>query len=257
VGIRVLIADDQAAVRRGLRRVLDGEPDIEVVGEAADGLAAVDAAARLAPDVALVDVRMPGLDGIEVTRRLVAGPRPVRVVVVTTFDLDEYVYPALRLGASGFLLKRSGPALLIEAVRAAMAGDSLISPSVTVRLLRHVTGAGGPAAGERQVLGGAGVHGGRSGDGPVGEGGAAGAAGGRRAARGGPAGEALTEREIEIAGQVAAGRTNADIGRELYISPGTVKTHVASIQRKLGVRNRVGIALHAWEMGYPSPRDVR
>jgi DNA-binding NarL/FixJ family response regulator len=255
VGIRVLIADDQAAVRRGLRRVLDGEPDIEVVGEAADGLAAVDAAARLAPDVALVDVRMPGLDGIEVTRRLVAGPRPVRVVVVTTFDLDEYVYPALRLGASGFLLKRSGPALLIEAVRAAMAGDSLISPSVTVRLLRHVTGADGPAAGERQLLGGpagAGtLRGGRSGGGPV-SGGA-----GRRVARGGPPDEALTEREIEIAGQVAAGRTNADIGRELYISPGTVKTHVASIQRKLGVRNRVGIALHAWEMGYPSPRDVR
>jgi DNA-binding NarL/FixJ family response regulator len=243
--------------------VLEAQPDIEVVGEAADGAEAVEAARRLRPDVCLVDIRMPRLDGIEVTRAL-AGPGvrdPLRVVVVTTFDLDEYVYPALRLGASGFLLKRSGPALLIEAVRAAMAGDSLISPSVTVRLLRHVTGAGGPAAGERQVLGGAaggaGVHGGRSGDGPVGDGGAAGAAGGRRAARGGPAGEALTEREIEIAGQVAAGRTNADIGRELYISPGTVKTHVASIQRKLGVRNRVGIALHAWEMGYPSPRDVR
>ncbi|WP_030668789.1 response regulator transcription factor [Streptomyces rimosus] len=224
--IRVLIADDQEMVRRGLRRILESRPDIEVVGEAADGVAALEAARALRPDVALVDIRMPRMDGLEVTRRLAgsgtgtgpgpadgtAGPLPkVRVVVVTTFDLDEYVYPALRHGACGFLLKRSGPTLLVEAVRAAVAGDSLISPSITVRLLKHVTGSR-PAA--PRAL------------------------------------EALTERETEIAGQVAAGLTNADIARELFISPGTVKTHVASIQRKLGVRNRVGIAVHAWEMGY-------
>ncbi|MEU9045408.1 MULTISPECIES: response regulator transcription factor [unclassified Kitasatospora] len=217
--IRTLIADDQEAVRRGVRRILEAQPDIEVVGEAADGLAALRLAAELRPDVALVDIRMPRMDGLELTRRL-AGPgvaEPVRVVVLTTFDLDEYVYPALQYGASGFLLKRSGPALLAEAVRAAADGESLISPSVTVRLLRHVTAP-------------------------------------RRPERRGPAAAApLTEREVEIAGQVAAGRTNADIAAELFISPGTVKTHVASIQRKLGVANRVGIAVHAWEMGYAVP----
>ncbi|MFF2081266.1 response regulator [Kitasatospora sp. NPDC058162] len=218
--IRVLIADDQEAVRRGVRRILDAQPDIEVVGEAVDGVAALELAAELRPDVALVDIRMPRLDGLEVTRRLSGS---VRVVVLTTFDLDEYVYPALRHGASGFLLKRSGPALLAEAVRAAADGESLISPSVTVRLLRHVTAPERPEQPGRRSAGAA----------PV---------------------VPLTEREVEIAGQVAAGRTNADIAAELFISPGTVKTHVASIQRKLGVPNRVGIAVHAWEMGYPVPQ---
>src|SRR4051794_37653622 len=129
-------------VRRGMRRIVAKQPDIEVVGEAADGVAALELARELRPDVALVDIRMPRMDGLELTR-LLAGPAaevPVRVVVVTTFDLDEYVYPALRHGASGFLLKRSGPTLLVEAIRAAMVGDQLISPSVTVRLLRHVSG---------------------------------------------------------------------------------------------------------------------
>ncbi|MER7582895.1 response regulator transcription factor [Kitasatospora sp. NPDC097691] len=221
--IRTLIADDQEAVRRGVRRLLDAQPDIEVVGEAADGLAALELAAELRPDVALVDIRMPRMDGLELTRRL-AGPgvaQPVRVVVLTTFDLDEYVYPALQHGASGFLLKRSGPSLLAEAVRAAADGESLISPSVTVRLLQHVTAPRRPEP--------------------------------RGRARGPAAVVPLTEREVEIAGQVAAGRTNADIAAELFISPGTVKTHVASIQRKLGVANRVGIAVHAWEMGYAVP----
>jgi len=215
--IRLLIADDQEMVRRGMRRILEQQPDMEVVAEAADGESAVEAARRTRPDVALVDIRMPRMDGLEVTRRL-AGPdatTPVRVVVVTTFDLDEYVYPALRNGASGFLLKRSGPALLVEAVRAAMVGDSLISPSITVRLLRHVTGRGR----DRQ-----------------------------------PVPELLTEREAEIAGKVAEGKTNADIAAELFISLGTVKTHIANIQRKLGVRNRVGIAVRAWEMGYATGR---
>ncbi|MFE2864790.1 response regulator [Embleya sp. NPDC059259] len=213
--ISVLLADDQEMVRRGMRRILERQPDIEVVGEAGDGVAALEAARRLRPDVALVDIRMPRMDGLELTR-LLAGPHaevPVKVVVVTTFDLDEYVYPALHDGASGFLLKRAGPTLLVEAIRAAVVGDTLISPSITVRLLEHVTRP--------------------------------------RPARGRPAPiEALTEREVEIAGQVAEGKTNADIASELFISPGTVKTHVAAIGRKLGVRNRVGIAMHAWEMGY-------
>ncbi|WP_411136994.1 response regulator [Streptomyces sp. C10] len=216
--IRLLIADDQEMVRRGIRRIVESQPDMEVVGEAANGLDAVAMGRALKPDVALVDIRMPRMDGLEVTRRL-ADPAladPVRIVIVTTFDLDEYVYPALRFGASGFLLKRSGPALLVEAVRAAMAGDSLISPSVTVRLLQHVTG---PTAGRRP----------------------------RRDA-------VLTEREVEIAGKVAEGKTNADIGRELFISAGTVKTHVASVQRKLQVRNRVGVAVRAWELGYATGR---
>ncbi|MEU4299541.1 response regulator [Kitasatospora aureofaciens] len=212
--IRVLVADDQEAVRRSVRRILEAQPDIEVVGEAVDGLAALELAADLRPDVALVDIRMPRLDGLEVTRRLSGS---VRVVVLTTFDLDEYVYPALQHGAAGFLLKRSGPSLLAEAVRAAANGESLISPSVTVRLLKHVTAPRRPARSAAPVV-------------------------------------ALTEREVEIAGHVAAGRTNADIAAELFISAGTVKTHVASIQRKLGVANRVGIAVHAWEMGYPVPQ---
>ncbi|MFJ9695820.1 response regulator [Kitasatospora sp. NPDC101183] len=214
MALRLLLADDQEMVRRGMRRILERQPDLEVVAEAADGVEAVEAARRLRPDVSLVDIRMPRLDGLEVVRRL-AGPAvadPLRVVVVTTFDLDEYVYPALRNGASGFLLKRSGPALLVEAVRAAAAGDSLISPSVTVRLLRHVVGGGGGGA----VKGA----------------------------------EPLTAREAEVAGKVAEGKTNADIAGELFISAGTVKTHVASIQRKLGVRNRVGIAVRAHELGY-------
>ncbi|MEV7235832.1 response regulator transcription factor [Streptomyces sp. NPDC051020] len=217
--IRVLIADDQEMVRRGMRRILENQTDIEVVGEAADGADALETAKRLGPDVALLDVRMPRMDGLEVTRNLLAPATEFqgRVVIVTTFDLDEYVYPALRYGASGFLLKRSGPALLVEAVRAAVAGDSLISPSITVRLLRHVTGPGR----------GSGTTAGR--EAPV---------------------SPLTKREIEVAGKVAEGLTNADIATEMFVSPGTVKTHVASIQRKLGVRNRVGIAVRAWEMGY-------
>lgn len=207
-------------VRRGIRRIVETQPDMEVVGEATDGVQAVELGRALAPDVALVDIRMPRMDGLEVTRKLAdpALAHPVRVVVVTTFDLDEYVYPALRFGASGFVLKRSGPALLVEAVRAAVAGDSLISPSITVRLLQHVTG---PAADRRPRQ--------------------------RRDA-------VLTAREAEIAGRVAEGKTNADIARELFISAGTVKTHVASIQRKLQVRNRVGIAVRAWELGYATGR---
>ncbi|MFI7352758.1 response regulator [Streptomyces avidinii] len=205
---RILIADDQEDIRSGFRLILDSQPDMTVVGEAADGESAVALARELLPDVVLADIRMPRLDGLEVTRLL--APQ-TRVVVVTTFDLDEYVHTALRNGACGFLLKRSGPALLIEGVRAAMAGDTLISPQITVRLLSRLTQAG-----------------------PV-------------AAR--PAAHPLTEREVDIVQLVARGLTNAEIGAELFISAGTAKTHIANVQAKLGARNRVGIAAWAWEHG--------
>jgi DNA-binding NarL/FixJ family response regulator len=214
VTIRILLADDQESVRIGFRLILDSQPDMEVVGEASDGVQAVELARELNPDVVLADIRMPGLDGLEVTRRL-AGPdvqHPLRVVVVTTFGLDEYVHTALRNGACGFLLKRSGPALLVEAVRAAMAGDTLISPSITVRLLQHLQAARPPRQPVEQTTD-------------------------------------LTEREVEIARLVAEGLTNAEIGTKLFISAGTVKTHVAKIQRKLDVRNRVGIAAWVWDSG--------
>ncbi|MGZ9932022.1 response regulator [Streptomyces sp. NC-S4] len=204
---RILIADDQEDIRSGFRLILDSQPDMTVVGEAADGESAVALARELRPDVVLADIRMPRLDGLEVTRLL--APQ-TRVVVVTTFDLDEYVHTALRNGACGFLLKRSGPTLLIEGVRAAMAGDTLISPQITVRLLGRLTQAG-----------------------PV--------------AR--PAAHPLTEREVDIVRLVARGLTNAEIGAELFISAGTAKTHIANVQAKLGSRNRVGIAAWAWEHG--------
>jgi len=208
VTISVLLADDQAIVRSGMRMLLEDEPDIRVVAEAADGVEAVALARRLRPDVCLVDVRMPRLDGIEVTRVL-AGPgvaQPFRVVVVTTFDLDEYVYGALCGGAVGFILKDAGPALLAEAVRAASVGDALVSPSVTVRLLRHLAAA------------------------PVNQ----------------PV-RPLSERESEVVRAIARGRTNQEIAAALFISLSTVKSHVSGIQAKLGVKNRVQIAAWAWE----------
>ncbi|MFY9927519.1 MAG: response regulator transcription factor [Streptosporangiaceae bacterium] len=208
--VQVLLADDQAMVRSGFRLILESQPGITVAAEAADGIQAIDLARELRPDVCLVDIRMPGRDGIEVTRAL-AGPAvadPLRVVIVTTFDTDEYVYGALRAGAVGFLLKDAGPALLIEAVRAAAAGDALISPSVTVRLLKQLAPARSPAAGTRSQL---------------------------------------SERELDIARSIAAGRTNQEVAAELFISLSTVKTHIARIQNKLGVRNRVEIAAWCWE----------
>jgi len=209
VTLRVLLADDQAMVRGGFRLILESQPGITVAAEAEDGTQAVALARRLRPDVCLVDIRMPGLDGIEVTRAL-AGPAvadPLRVVIVTTFDTDEYVHGALRAGAVGFLLKDAGPALLIEAVRAASAGDALISPSVTVRLLRQLALADGPDA----------------------------------------AASMLSQREFDIARSVARGRTNQEIAAELFISLSTVKTHITRIQGKLSVRNRVEIAAWSWE----------
>ncbi|PZG10259.1 response regulator [Nonomuraea aridisoli] len=213
--IRVLIADDQHLVRTGFQMILDAQPDMEVVAAVSDGAEAVAEARRLRPDVCLLDIRMPKLDGLEVTRAL-AGPgveNPLRVVIVTTFDLDEYVYGALRSGATGFLLKDSGPTLLIEAVRAAAAGDALVSPSVTVRLLQHLSKP-------------------------------------RRTAL--PARDPLTERELDVVRLVARGRTNQEVAAELFVSLSTVKTHLGSIQTKLGVRNRVEIAAWAWGSGVVS-----
>lgn len=217
VTIRVLIADDHAMVRRGLRLILEQEPDIDVVAEARDGVEAVALARKLRPDVCLTDIQMPRLDGVEVTR-LLAGPQvahPLRVVVVTTFDLDEYVHGALRAGAVGFVLKDAGPVLLVQAVRAAHNGDALISPQLTLRLLRHL----GPRLATHDAL---------------------------------PA--PLSAREFDVVRVVAAGATNREIAQDLFISLSTVKTHLASIQAKLGVRNRLEIAAWAWGSGMMEPR---
>lgn len=206
--IRVLIADDQELVRTGLRMILDAHHDIEVIGEAVDGQQAIELAATLHPDVCLFDIRMPRVDGIEATRRL-AGPgveNPMAIVVITTFDLDEYVYGALRAGARGFLLKDAGSALLAQAVRAAADGEALIAPNVTVRLLEAFAEHPAPSAQ------------------PI---------------------EPLTAREEEMAAAVARGLSNSEIAAELHITLSTVKTHLASLMSKLAVRNRVEIAIWA------------
>jgi DNA-binding NarL/FixJ family response regulator len=209
--IRVVVADDQDLVRTGLVMILGVQPDLEVVGEAADGIAALDLATRLRPDVLLVDIQMPGLDGVEVTRRL-AGPDvtdPMAVVVITTFDLDEYVLGALRAGARGFLLKDAGPELLVQAIHAAANGDALIAPNVTRRLLATFADQA-PVAPVRPI-------------------------------------DPLTEREEEVLALVARGRTNAEIATELFVGLSTVKTHVAALMTKLGARNRVEIAMWAYD----------
>ncbi|WP_458040846.1 MULTISPECIES: response regulator [Bacteria] len=210
--IRVLVADDQELVRTGLSMILSAQPDIEVVGQAHDGTEAVALAHSLRPDVCLFDIRMPGLDGIEATRAI-AGPgteHPIAVVIITTFDLDEYVFAALRAGAKGFLLKDAGSEMLAQAIRAAASGDALIAPNVTVRLLEAFAGAE-PAASLPQPI------------------------------------EPLTEREEQVLAKVASGLSNSEIAAELYITLSTVKTHVASLMTKLGARNRVEIAIWAHE----------
>jgi DNA-binding NarL/FixJ family response regulator len=210
--IRVIIADDQSIVRAGLATILNGQPDIEVVGQAADGREAVTLARELRPDVCLLDIRMPNLDGIEATRQL-AGPDvddPMAVVVITTFDTDEHVHGALKAGARGFLLKGAAPDQLIQAIHAAVQGDALIDPGVTARLLTSFS-ATAPTTAPIQPL------------------------------------EALTDREEEVLLTVARGRTNAEIAGELHISMSTVKFHLTSLMTKLGARNRVELAMWAYE----------
>jgi DNA-binding NarL/FixJ family response regulator len=221
--IRLLIADDQEMMRSAYRMILGSQPDMEIVAEVADGSAAVDEARRLRPDVCLLDIRMPKLDGLEATRLLAgAGIRdPLNVLIATTFDLDEYVYRALRNGACGFLLKDMSPALLVEAVRAAAVGTTLISPAVTVRLLAHLA--------PRRTA--------------------------ETSAPEAPPVEPLTEREIGVVRLVADGHTNEELAARLCVTQSTVKTHLANVQRKLAVRNRVEIAAWAWRNGVNTARD--
>jgi DNA-binding NarL/FixJ family response regulator len=217
MSIRVLLVDDHALARGGLRMVLDTEPDIEVVGEAADGHQAVHSARRLGPDVVLMDVRMPELDGIAATRDIVGLPvaRPPRVLMLTTFDLDEYVYDSLAAGASGFLLKDAGPEQLIEGIRVVASGDALLAPSVTRRLLdRFAAALPGPA----QSLDG------------------------------------LTDREVEVLRLVALALSNAEIAARLVVTEATVKTHVSAVLRKLGLRDRVQAVVLAYDVGLVRPK---
>ncbi len=215
--VRVLIVDDQALVRRGFRMILDAEPEITVVGEAATGFEAVDEAARTSPDVVLMDIRMPGLDGIEATRRITAaGPVP-RVVVLTTFDLDEHVLDSIRAGASGFLLKDVPPEELVRAIKVVAAGDALLAPSVTRRVLAKV--AATPSLGGRAAE-------------PF---------------------ESLTDRETEVLRLLARGLSNAEIAGTLFLGETTVKTHVGRVLAKLGVRDRVQAVVAAYESGLVTP----
>jgi DNA-binding NarL/FixJ family response regulator len=210
--IKVLIADDEELVRTGLRMILEAEEDISVVGDAPDGDLALQAIARLEPDVVLMDIRMPTMDGLEVTRRLMADPASTaRVVVLTTFDLDEYVYEALRIGASGFLLKDAPAAQLVTAIRAAAAGDALLAPSITRRLIDDFTRRAPPAT--PPELG------------------------------------ALSPRETDVLLCMARGLTNQEIAQELFVGEATVKTHVARVLMKLGVRDRVQAVIAAYESG--------
>jgi DNA-binding NarL/FixJ family response regulator len=212
--IRVAIADDQSLVRTGLRMVLEAEPDLDVVGEAADGRAAVDLVGSLEVDVILMDVRMPGVDGITATEAIAHGTRPTRVLVLTTFDLDEYAFAAIRAGASGFLLKDSRPAELVGAIRTVHAGDAALAPRVTRRMLELFAGdlprAGAPEA---------------------------------------PGLSSLTAREHEILIAVAEGRSNSEIAADFFLSESTVKTHVGRVLLKLDARDRVQLVIYAYEHG--------
>ena len=215
--IRVALADDQQLIRAGFRSLLEAEPDLEVVGEAADGLSAVEQARRLKPDVVLMDIRMPELDGIEATRRVLAeaGQQPVRVLMLTTFDLNEYVYEALRAGASGFLLKDASPDQILAAIRAVAAGDMLFAPAVTRRLVEAFA----PPAEVPPV----------------------------------PALTALTERETQVVRLVGHGMSNAEIAGRLTVSAGTVKTHLNRAMGKLGVSSRAQAVVVAYESGLVVP----
>jgi DNA-binding NarL/FixJ family response regulator len=211
--IRVALADDEALVRGGLRMILESEPDISVVGEAADGDSAIDLAVEKSPDVMVMDVRMPGMDGIAATELIGKRVPKVKVLVVTTFHLDDYVLAALRAGADGFLLKDSAPETLPDAVRTVAGGDALLAPAVTRRLIEHYIGQPEPDGGLKRGL------------------------------------EELTPRELDVMKLVATGMTNGEIAAELHLGEGTVKTHVTAILSKLGIGNRAQIVVAAYESG--------
>ena len=212
--IRVFLADDQALVRSGFRMLIDSEDDLVVVGEAPDGAEALRALRADPADVVLMDVRMPVMDGVEATRRITDANLPTRVLVLTTFDLDEYAFAALKAGASGFLLKDARPADLLNAIRNVAAGDAVVAPSTTRRLLDHVVPTLSPTPGEHD-----------------------------------PRLALLTEREREVLEQVASGATNAEIAKTLFMAEGTVKTHIGRLLTKLHARDRVGLVLFAFENG--------
>jgi DNA-binding NarL/FixJ family response regulator len=220
--IRVLLADDQMLIRSGIRSLLEAEDDIEVVGEAADGQQAITLAIEHRPDIALVDIQMPVLDGIEATRRIVADPRltDVRVVILTNYGLDEYIFRALRAGASGFLLKDTHPAELLQALRVAVSGNALLSPAITRRLISEFV------ARPPDVLSAAGM-------------------------------ESLTNREREVVALVARGLSNDEIAKTMVLSPTTAKTHVSRAMTKLGARDRAQLVVFAYESGLVSPRDPK
>ena len=209
--IRVLVADDQSMVRAGFRMLLSREADVEVVAEAENGVEAVDKAARFHPNVILMDIRMPELDGLEATRRILAADPNARILVLTTFDLDEYIYEALQAGASGFVLKDDSPEQLIAAVRTVAAGEALLSPAITKRVIQKFTGMQRPAAPKEL--------------------------------------EELSERERDVFRLMSDGLSNAEIGKELYISETTVKTHVTHVLQKLGLRDRVQAVVLAYQSG--------
>jgi len=214
--IRAVVADDQAVVRAGLRMILESTDDIEVVGEASDGRRAIDAVRQLDPDVVLMDIRMPVLNGIDATRQLSATGARARVLILTTYGLDEYVYDALKVGAAGFLLKTDPPARLVEGVQIVAAGEALLTPEITRRLIDRYVGGVRPAAPPAAI-------------------------------------RSLTAREREVLTRVARGDSNAEVARALYIGEGTVKTHVARILTKLGLRDRVQVVVFAYEHGLIRP----
>ena len=211
MSLRVLVADDQSMVRAGFRMLLSGEEDIEVVAEASNGLEAVDKAARFRPTVVLMDIRMPELDGLQATRRILAADDTARILILTTFDLDEYVYEALRAGASGFVLKDDPPEQLLTAVRIVAGGEALLSPAITKRVIRQFTRVPRPAPPKEL--------------------------------------DDLTERELDVLRLIARGHSNLEIGQELYISDATVKTHITHILQKLNLRDRVQAVVLAYETG--------
>ena len=215
--IRVLVVDDQALVRGGFRLILESQPGVEVVGEAADGREALAMARELRPDVVLMDVRMPGMDGLEATRRLLSGGEAPRVLMLTTFDLDEYVYDALRAGASGFLLKDVRPEQLADAVRVVADGETLLAPAITQRLVQQYVKRLRPGTTRPAAL------------------------------------DSLTERELAVLRLIARGRSNAEIATDLFLSETTVKTHVSHVFGKLGLRDRAQAVVMAYESGLIEP----